>query len=53
MRALQFSEFGPVSNLRRVELPDPKADAVTAIVKVAAARRNKIDSHEPPVNVMN
>jgi NADPH:quinone reductase len=37
MRALQFNEFGPVSNLRLVELPDPKADAVTAIVKVAAA----------------
>src|SRR5271154_4280329 len=37
MRALQFSEFGPVSNLRLVELPDPKADAVTAVVKVAAA----------------
>src|SRR5208282_2634508 len=37
MRALQFSEFGPVSNLRLTELPDPKADAVTAVVKVAAA----------------
>ncbi len=37
MRALQFNEFGPVSNLRLVELPDPQADAVTAIVKVAAA----------------
>ena len=36
MRALQFSEFGPVSNLRLVELPDPKADETTAIVKVAA-----------------
>jgi len=36
MRALQFSDFGPVSNLRLVELPDPKADAATAIVKVAA-----------------
>lgn len=36
MRALQFAEFGPVSNLRLVELPDPKADATTAIVKVAA-----------------
>lgn len=30
------SEFGPVSNLRLVELPDPKADAATAVVKVAA-----------------
>jgi NADPH:quinone reductase len=37
MRALQFSEFGPVSNLRAVELPEPMADAVTAVVKVAAA----------------
>src|SRR5271155_5486042 len=36
MRALQFSEFGPVSNLRLIELPDPKADETTAIVKVAA-----------------
>src|SRR5271156_6684849 len=37
MRAMQFSEFGPVTNLRLVELPDPKADSRTAIVKVAAA----------------
>jgi NADPH:quinone reductase len=37
MRALQFSEFGPVSNLRLIELADPKADSGTAIVKVAAA----------------
>jgi len=37
MRALQFTEFGPVSNLRLTELPDPKADATTAIVKIAAA----------------
>src|SRR5260370_488607 len=37
MRALQFSEFGPVSNLRLVELPDPEADSGSAIVKVAAA----------------
>src|SRR5207244_7100566 len=36
MRALQFTEYGPVSNLRLVELPDPKADSATAIVKVAA-----------------
>jgi NADPH:quinone reductase len=36
MRALQFSEFGQVSNLRLIELPDPKADQTTAIVKVAA-----------------
>jgi NADPH:quinone reductase len=37
MRALQFREFGPVSNLRLVELPDPKADPETAVVKIAAA----------------
>lgn len=36
MRALQFAEFGPLANLRLVELPDPKPDATTAIVKVAA-----------------
>ncbi|MGA6973516.1 MAG: zinc-binding alcohol dehydrogenase family protein [Candidatus Binatus sp.] len=36
MRALQFSEFGPPSNLRLIELPDPKADAATAVIKVAA-----------------
>ena len=36
MRALQFMRFGPVSNLRLVELADPKADLDTAIVKVAA-----------------
>jgi NADPH:quinone reductase len=36
MRALQFTDFGPVSNLRVVELPDPKADQTTAVVKVAA-----------------
>src|SRR6185295_12948417 len=36
MHALQFSEFGSVANLRLIELPDPKADSVTAIVKVAA-----------------
>lgn len=36
MRALQFTEFGPVSNLCLIELPDPKADKTTAIVKVAA-----------------
>jgi NADPH2:quinone reductase len=36
MRALQFTQFGPVSNLRLVDLPDPKADLDTAIVKVGA-----------------
>jgi len=36
MRALQFAEFGSVSKLRLIELPDPKPDSKTAIVKVAA-----------------
>jgi NADPH:quinone reductase-like Zn-dependent oxidoreductase len=36
MRALQFTAFGPVSGLRLTELPDPRADAKTAVVKVAA-----------------
>jgi len=43
MRALQFTEFGPVSNLRLIELPDPKANALTAIVKVAAGSINPSD----------
>ena len=37
MRALQFSRFGPVSDLRLVDLPDPQPDEHTAVVKVAAA----------------
>jgi NADPH:quinone reductase len=37
MRALQFTQFGPISNLRLIELPAPRADATTAIVKIAAA----------------
>src|SRR5207249_3610099 len=36
MRALQLTEFGPVSNLHLIELPDPKAGTATVIVKVAA-----------------
>src|ERR1700752_3842741 len=36
MRALHVTEFGPVSTLRLIELPDPTADSATAIVKVAA-----------------
>jgi NADPH:quinone reductase-like Zn-dependent oxidoreductase len=36
MRALQFTEFGPASKLRLVELPDPPPDSKTAIVKIAA-----------------
>ena len=36
MRALQFAEFGSASKLRLVELPAPKPDSKTAIVRVAA-----------------
>src|SRR5260221_4498861 len=36
MWALQFTDFGPVSNLRLIELPDPESDQTTAVVKVAA-----------------
>lgn len=43
MRALQFDKFGPVSNLHQIELPDPKADAATAVVKIAAASINPSD----------
>ena len=43
MRALQFKEFGPVSNLRLVDLPTPKANELTAIVKVSAASINPSD----------
>jgi NADPH:quinone reductase len=43
MRALQFKEFGPISNLRLVDLPNPKATGLTAIVKVAAATINPSD----------
>ena len=43
MRALQFKEFGPVSNLSLVDLPNPKPTELTAIVKVAAASINPSD----------
>jgi len=43
MRALQFKEFGPVSNLRLVDLANPKATERTAIVKVSAASINPSD----------
>jgi len=36
MRAAQVSEFG--LQLRLVDLPDPRADAATAVVKVAAGK---------------
>src|SRR5438132_6489265 len=44
MRALQFTEFGPVSNLHLIELPDPKAGTATAIVKVAAGAISPSDA---------
>ena len=37
MRAWQFSEFGPLSNLRLSELPDPKADQIALAVKLKVA----------------
>jgi NADPH:quinone reductase len=36
MRALQFAKFG-LANLRLTDIPDPKPDSATAIVKVGAA----------------
>jgi len=36
MRAAQVSEFGLQPRL--VDLPDPRADAATAVVKVAAGK---------------
>jgi len=43
MRALQFSRFGPVSDLRLVDLPDPQPANLTAVVKGAAASINPSD----------
>ncbi len=43
MRALQFAAFGPVTSLRVVEVPDPEADATTAVVKVAAGANSPSD----------
>jgi NADPH:quinone reductase len=42
MKALQFASFG-LSNLHLTELPEPKADSATAIVKVSAASINPSD----------
>ena len=36
VRALQFTTFGRVSGLHLIELPDARANQITAIVKVAA-----------------
>jgi NADPH:quinone reductase-like Zn-dependent oxidoreductase len=44
MRALQLRKFGSVSNLRLIELPDPKADSATAIVKIAAGAISPSDA---------
>jgi NADPH:quinone reductase len=43
MRALQFSQFGDPSRLSLVELPDPRADEATAIVRLLAASVNPSD----------
>jgi NADPH:quinone reductase-like Zn-dependent oxidoreductase len=43
MKALHFREFGPVSGLSFVDLPDPAPDEATAIVKVVAASINPSD----------
>jgi len=43
MRALQFREFGDPSKLSLVELPDPRADATRAIVRIVAASVNPSD----------
>jgi NADPH2:quinone reductase len=43
MRALQFKEFGPVSNLSLADLPNPEATEGTAIVRVSAASINPSD----------
>ena len=43
MRALRFSEFGDVSKLSLMELPEPRADDRTVIVRVLAAPINPSD----------
>ena len=43
MRALQFREYGDPSKLSLVELPDPRADATRAIVRIVAASVNPSD----------
>jgi len=43
VRAMQFTEFGPVTNLRLSELPDPPPHTATAVVRVAAAAINPSD----------
>jgi NADPH:quinone reductase-like Zn-dependent oxidoreductase len=43
MRALRFSEFGDPSRLSLVDLPDPRPDAATAVVRISAASVNPSD----------
>src|SRR5580700_159393 len=43
MRALRFFEFGGPSKLSLVDLPDPRAEPTTAVVRVVAASVNPSD----------
>jgi NADPH2:quinone reductase len=43
MRALQFKEYGEPSKLSFVDLPDPRADEETAVVRIVAASVNPSD----------
>jgi len=43
MRALRFFEFGEPSKLSLVDLPDPRAEPTTAVVRILAASVNPSD----------
>lgn len=43
MRAVQFSEYGPVSRLTLVDLPDPKPSAGEVLIEVHACGVNRVD----------
>src|SRR5579871_6527993 len=43
MRALRFERFGDPSALAVVDLPDPRPDGNTAVVRIAAASVNPSD----------
>src|ERR1700722_5477643 len=43
MRALRFFEFGEPSKLSLMDLPDPRAEPTTAVVRVVAASVNPSD----------